>query len=109
MYAKIVSIVNKGSVPLTPSSKKTMPALYKTTTALKTRGVTGLAYGVAGFVLLCYVTEWRAVLQYLPYYNGKYKELDLKDQADKVEQAHRMANASRDFAQERQDLQNKTE
>ena len=31
--------------------------------------VFGAVAGGAGL----YVTEWRAVLQYVPYYNGKYK------------------------------------
>lgn len=65
--------------------------------------MTALAYGVAGSVLMCYVTEWRAVLQYIPYYNGKYKELELQDEADKAAQVERMRMASRDFVQERED------
>ena len=34
----------------------------------------GTFFGVSGAVLGCYMLEWKAVLQYLPYYNGKYKE-----------------------------------
>ena len=33
----------------------------------------GVFFGAAGAVLGCYMMEWKAVLQYLPYYNGKYK------------------------------------
>lgn len=59
-------------------------------------------------MLICYVTEWRAVLQYVPYYRGKYEQLEktdalqkLKLEADAVE---RRENALRDFKKERQDL-----
>ncbi|XP_077515732.1 cytochrome b-c1 complex subunit 10-like [Amblyomma americanum] len=31
-------------------------------------------YGATGAVAITYFTEWKAVLQYLPFYNGKYKE-----------------------------------
>lgn len=67
-----------------------------------------MAFGVASFVLLSYVTEWRTVLQYVPYYNGKYKELlvneainDLQTTADNLE---RKENASRNFQYERDDI-----
>ena len=33
----------------------------------------GVAFGVGGAILGCYFLEWKAVLQFLPYYNGKYK------------------------------------
>lgn len=34
----------------------------------------GIAFGAGGALLGCYFLEWKAVLQYLPYYNGKYKD-----------------------------------
>lgn len=67
----------------------------------------GLAFGVTGFVLMCYVTEWRAVLQYVPYYNGKYRQLEINDQQDdiqaKADNLERRENAAKNFKQERED------
>lgn len=69
-----------------------------------------MSFGVAGFVLLCYFTEWRTVLKYVPYYRGKYSELEKTDALDKVQgladDAERKENASRDFKQERVDKSN---
>lgn len=72
------------------------------------RGISGLAFGVTSFVLVSYVTEWRTVLQYVPYYNGRYKELqeneainDLQSTADNIE---RKENASRNFQLERDNI-----
>ena len=31
-------------------------------------------FGIAGVALGCYVMEWKAVLRFLPYYNGKYED-----------------------------------
>ncbi|KAF7278142.1 uncharacterized protein LOC143191792 [Rhynchophorus ferrugineus] len=31
-------------------------------------------YMVTSFLTICYFCEWKAVLQYMPFYNGKYKE-----------------------------------
>ena len=31
-------------------------------------------FGIGAAILGCYAFEWKLVLQYLPYYNGKYKE-----------------------------------
>ncbi|XP_030746022.1 uncharacterized protein LOC115874866 [Sitophilus oryzae] len=36
--------------------------------------VTFAAYGVASLLSICYICEWKAVLQYLPFYNGKYTD-----------------------------------
>ncbi|XP_025425479.1 cytochrome b-c1 complex subunit 10-like [Sipha flava] len=34
-------------------------------------------YSATGFTLLCYFTDWKTVLQYLPYYNTKFpKEVE---------------------------------
>jgi len=40
----------------------------------KGRGLmkSGIAFGIGGAILGCYALEWKLVLQYLPYYNGKY-------------------------------------
>ncbi|KAK4871965.1 hypothetical protein RN001_016089 [Aquatica leii] len=32
------------------------------------------AFGATAGLLVLYVTDFKTVLQYLPYYNGKYKE-----------------------------------
>lgn len=32
----------------------------------------GAAFGVGGALLGCYLLEWKAILRFLPYYNGKY-------------------------------------
>lgn len=70
------------------------------------RGLSGLAFGVTGFVLLCYVTEWRTVLQYVPYYNTKYRELEISDARDaakaEADNLERKNNASRDFKKEKE-------
>lgn len=69
------------------------------------RGLSGLSFGVTSFVLLCYVTEWRAVLQYCPYYNGKYKQLDIEDKLNEIQATadnkERKENALRNFQHER--------
>ncbi|XP_025204344.1 uncharacterized protein LOC112601120 [Melanaphis sacchari] len=105
MFKKIMSRINNKGIPLTPMSKKTMPNLYKTTVALKTWGMSGLSFGVTSFVLLCYMTEWRTVLQFFPYYNGKYSQLEIEDNLNKIHEAEltleRKENALRDFQQER--------
>jgi len=67
-----------------------------------------MCFGIAGFVTLCYVTEWRAVLQYMPFYNGKFRELEKADFADKIQEqadiAERKINASKDhFKQKSED------
>ncbi|KAL5243277.1 hypothetical protein ACI65C_010687 [Semiaphis heraclei] len=107
MFSKIMSQINNKGIPLTPMSKKKMPSLYKTTVALKTWGLSGLSFGVTSFVLLCYVTEWRTVLQFFPYYNTKYNQLEIEDKLkniqDAADTAERLENASRDFQHERDD------
>lgn len=35
---------------------------------------TAIFYSLTSLILLTYMAEWRTVLQYLPYYNGKYVE-----------------------------------
>lgn len=69
------------------------------------RGPSGLAFGVTSFVLLCYVTEWRTVLQFCPYYNGKYRQMEIEDAATKIQATvntlERTENALRDFQHER--------
>lgn len=57
---------------------------------------------------MCYITEWHEVLQYVPYYNGKYKQLEMDNTLNtiqlKADDVERHENALRDFKQERQDL-----
>ncbi|XP_015367978.1 PREDICTED: uncharacterized protein LOC107164609 [Diuraphis noxia] len=105
MFSKIMSQINNKGIPLTPMSKKKMPSLYKTTVALKTWGLSGLSFGITSFVLLCYVTEWRTVLQFCPYYNTKYNQLDIEDKLKNIQAiadaTERSENASRDFQHER--------
>ncbi|RZC37796.1 UCR 6-4kD domain containing protein [Asbolus verrucosus] len=31
-----------------------------------------IIYSITSLILLTYMSEWKTVLQYLPYYNGKY-------------------------------------
>jgi len=70
-----------------------------------------LSFGITSFVLLCYVTEWRTVLQFCPYYNGKYSQLDIKDKEDEIQATadtlERQVNSSRDFQHERDIKSNK--
>lgn len=72
------------------------------------RGQSGLAFGVTGFVLLCYVTEWRAVLQYVPYYNGKYSQMEIDEELIRIQElantGERTVNAGRHFQVERNDV-----
>uniref|UniRef100_A0A2S2R466 Uncharacterized protein n=1 Tax=Sipha flava TaxID=143950 RepID=A0A2S2R466_9HEMI len=107
MFTKIISQANYKNISMTPMSKKKMPKFYKTSVALRTWGQSGLAFGVTGFVLVCYVTEWRTVLQYVPYYNGKYAQMDINEALDKIRETsnviERKKNAGRDFQQERDD------
>ena len=34
----------------------------------------GAVFGAGGAILGCYLLEWKAILRFLPYYNGKYKD-----------------------------------
>lgn len=69
--------------------------------------MSGLAFGVTGFVLLCYFTEWRAVLQYVPYYNGKYKQLEIDEKIKEIKEKASMLeskeNSSKSFNEVRED------
>jgi len=51
------------------------------------------------------MTEWRTVLKFCPYYNGKYSQLDIEDNLNKIHEAEltqeRLENAGRDFHHER--------
>lgn len=64
-----------------------------------------MSFGVTSFVLLCYMTEWRTVLKYCPYYNSKYNQLDIEDELDKIQATadtkERTENSLRDFQHER--------
>ncbi|RZB39045.1 UCR 6-4kD domain containing protein [Asbolus verrucosus] len=32
------------------------------------------AFGATAAIGVCYATDWKLILQYLPFYNGKFKE-----------------------------------
>lgn len=33
-----------------------------------------VCYGASAGILVTYVTDWKLILQFLPYYNGKFAE-----------------------------------
>ncbi|CAH1112619.1 unnamed protein product [Psylliodes chrysocephalus] len=33
-----------------------------------------MVFGATAGVTLCYATDWRVIVDYIPYYNGKFKE-----------------------------------
>jgi hypothetical protein len=35
-------------------------------------------FGAAGGLTVCYLTDWKAVLQYMPYYGGKFETEEKK-------------------------------
>ncbi|EFX76718.1 hypothetical protein DAPPUDRAFT_322097 [Daphnia pulex] len=45
-----------------------------TITALKAMIPSAVGYGSAAAALGLYLTDWKLVLQYLPFYNGKFEE-----------------------------------
>jgi hypothetical protein len=36
------------------------------------------AFGAAAGLGVCWITDWKAVLQYMPYYNGKFETTEEK-------------------------------
>ncbi|KAF7270738.1 cytochrome b-c1 complex subunit 10-like [Rhynchophorus ferrugineus] len=34
------------------------------------------AYGATAGVLVCYLTDWRVVVDYIPFYNGKFSSTE---------------------------------
>ena len=56
--------------------KKLLPVGAEQVAAGKALIKSGAAFGVGGAILGCYMLEWKAVLQFLPYYNGKYAGSD---------------------------------
>ncbi|XP_050432473.1 uncharacterized protein LOC126840641 [Adelges cooleyi] len=110
MFTKSMAMVQlkyKTAPVLMPKSKKIMITLNRNIASLKTWGVSGMIYGVTGFVLLCYMTEWRAVLQYVPYYNGKYGDLVEEERIEaiksKAEDIERHDNAAKGYANSKTD------
>ena len=65
--AKLVEPVMQAVKPMVPIGPKQFESL-------KLYRRSAILFGFGGAVLGCYALEWKAVLQYLPYYNGKYKE-----------------------------------
>lgn len=35
-----------------------------------------IAYGIGSFITMLYLTDWKVITAYIPYYNGKYKTKD---------------------------------
>nr|CAH0101041.1 unnamed protein product [Daphnia galeata] len=42
--------------------------------ALKAMIPSAVGYGAAAAALGLYITDWKLVLQYMPFYNGKFQE-----------------------------------
>ena len=40
------------------------------------RGPTAAAWTTGGIISLCFVTDWRAVLQYVPYVRGRFPPIE---------------------------------
>lgn len=34
---------------------------------------TAIAYGVGAMITMIYLTDWKTIVGYIPYYNGKFK------------------------------------
>lgn len=41
-----------------------------------------VVYSVTSLILVTYVSDWKTVLQYVPYYNGKYNGEESSDKND---------------------------
>ena len=60
------------------SLMKSLPIGPKQLESLKLYRNSAILFGVGGSILACYALEWKAVLRFLPYYNGKYKDSEDK-------------------------------
>lgn len=84
---KIVKITNQNLIFKIPNFlRKIVP---KHVNILKQFMPSVLCFGVTSFLFVSYISDWRAILQYLPYYNGKY-EL----QADETDKKMKLKNRS---------------
>ena len=69
-----MSVIEQMLQPLIKAASSVSPVGPRQLEVAKRYGKSAALFGFGGAVLGCYFLEWKAVLQYLPYYNGKYKE-----------------------------------
>ncbi|XP_050520600.1 uncharacterized protein LOC126894019 [Daktulosphaira vitifoliae] len=112
MFRKTVTILQFKTTTMSLNrSKSVISKLNRSVKYLKVWGLSGMAYGVTGFVILCYMTEWRTVLQYVPYYNGKYAQITEKERLDDIqteaENKERHENATQGYERMKEEKQQK--
>ena len=66
--------IQKMVQPMIAAAKPLSPLGPQHIERFKKYGRGAAFFGLSGAILGCYMLEWKAVLQFLPYYNGKYKE-----------------------------------
>merc|ERR1712135_66912 len=71
---EMIQLIGKLLDPLATQLAKNSPIGPHHVAVAKQYGKSVACFGFAGAVLGCYLMEWKAVLQFVPYYNGKYAE-----------------------------------